>query len=59
MTDKHVDEASGRIKEAAGSLTDDEQLKREGQDDRAKSTIKDAADKVSDKVKKLVDRQGS
>lgn len=56
MTDKHVDEAAGRVKEAAGSLTDDEQLKREGQDDRTRSSIKDAADKVSDKVKKLVDR---
>ena len=33
MTDKHVDEATGRIKEAAGSLTGDKDLKK-----RARST---------------------
>jgi uncharacterized protein YjbJ (UPF0337 family) len=50
MTDKHVDEAKGRAKEAAGSLTDDKDLKNEGKVDRAKSSVKDAADKVADKV---------
>ncbi|HEV3128373.1 MAG TPA: CsbD family protein [Solirubrobacteraceae bacterium] len=51
MTDKHVDEAKGRVKEAAGSLTDDKDLKNEGKVDQAKSTIKDMVDKVADKVK--------
>jgi uncharacterized protein YjbJ (UPF0337 family) len=50
MTDKHVDEAKGRIKEAAGSLTDDKDLKNEGKVDQAKSSVKDAVDKVADKV---------
>jgi uncharacterized protein YjbJ (UPF0337 family) len=50
MTDKHVDEAKGRAKEAAGSLTDDKDLKNEGKVDQAKSSVKDAADKVADKV---------
>jgi uncharacterized protein YjbJ (UPF0337 family) len=50
MTDKHVDEAAGRIKEAAGSLTDDKDLKNEGKVDRAKSSVKDTVDKVADKV---------
>jgi uncharacterized protein YjbJ (UPF0337 family) len=52
--DEHIDEAKGRTKEAAGDLTGDDKLKREGKVDRAVSTIKekvdDAADKVKDKV---------
>jgi uncharacterized protein YjbJ (UPF0337 family) len=55
MSDKNVDEAKGRVKEAAGSLTDDQSLKREGQADQAKATVKDSIDKVSDKAKDLVD----
>jgi uncharacterized protein YjbJ (UPF0337 family) len=55
MTDKNVDEAKGRVKEAAGSLTGDEQLKREGQGDQAKASLKDGVDKVADKAKALLD----
>jgi len=54
MSDKHTDQAKGRIKEAAGSLTDDDKLKNEGKVDQAKSSVKDAADKVGDKAKELV-----
>jgi uncharacterized protein YjbJ (UPF0337 family) len=50
MADKHVDEAKGRAKEAAGSLTDDKSLKNEGKVDQAKSSVKDKVDKVADKV---------
>jgi len=50
MTDKHVDDAKGRVKEAAGSLTDDQDLKNEGKVDQAKSSVKDKVDKVADKV---------
>jgi uncharacterized protein YjbJ (UPF0337 family) len=50
MTDKNVDEAKGRIKQAAGSLTDDKDLKNEGKVDQAKSSVKDTVDKVADKV---------
>lgn len=56
MTDKNVDEASGRIKEAAGSLTGDDDLKRDGQADRAKHGVKDGVDKVADTAKGLLDR---
>lgn len=48
MADKHVDEGKGRLKEAAGSLTDDRQLKNEGKVDRGKATVKDKVDKVAD-----------
>jgi uncharacterized protein YjbJ (UPF0337 family) len=51
---ENIDEAKGRAKEAAGDLTDDDKLKREGKVDRGTSGIKekidDAADKVKDKV---------
>ena len=48
MTDKHVDEGKGRVKEAAGSLTGDRSLKNEGKADQAKATVKDKVDKVAD-----------
>ncbi|HEY8765156.1 MAG TPA: CsbD family protein [Solirubrobacteraceae bacterium] len=50
MSDKHIDEGKGRLKEAAGSLTGDDSLKNEGKVDQAKSTVKDGVDKVADKV---------
>lgn len=56
MTDKHVDEAKGRIKEAAGALSGDDELKREGKTDQAVASVKDATDKVADTVKGAVDK---
>jgi uncharacterized protein YjbJ (UPF0337 family) len=50
MSDKHIDEGKGRLKEAAGSLIGDDSLKNEGKVDQAKSTVKDGVDKVADKV---------
>lgn len=46
-----MDETKGRMKEAAGDLTDNEDLKREGKLDKAKGSVKDAVDKVGDKLK--------
>jgi uncharacterized protein YjbJ (UPF0337 family) len=50
----NIDEAKGRVKEAAGDLTDDKDRKREGKIDQATSDVKekvgDAADKVKDTV---------
>jgi uncharacterized protein YjbJ (UPF0337 family) len=45
-----ADEAKGRVKEAVGSLTDDDDLKREGKVDKAAGKAKDAVDKVKDKL---------
>lgn len=50
-----IDEAKGRAKEAAGDLTDDERLKREGKMDRAGASVKGAADRAKDKVEEGVD----
>lgn len=46
-----IDEAKGRVKEAAGSLTDDQDLKNEGKVDQATGKVKDAVDTVADKIK--------
>ncbi len=54
-TDKNVDESKGRLKEAAGSLTDDERLKHEGKADQAKASVKDKIDKAAEKVKDVLD----
>lgn len=54
MTDKNLDEAKGRVKEAAGSISGDDSLKNEGKTDRAKSTAKDTVDKAAEKAKNLL-----
>jgi uncharacterized protein YjbJ (UPF0337 family) len=51
---ENADEAKGRVKEAAGDLTDDQSLKNEGKVDRATSTVKDKVGDASDKVKDVV-----
>jgi len=55
---EHIDEAKGRAKQAAGDLTDDEQLKREGKVDRAVSSVKEKVDDAADKVKEKLGRSG-
>ena len=50
------DEAQGRIKEAAGDLTDDKDLQREGKVDQASGKAKDAIDDASDKAKDALKR---
>ena len=56
MGDGTTDDLKGRVKEAAGDVTDDQGLKNEGKVDRATGSVKDAADDVSDKVKDAVNR---
>jgi uncharacterized protein YjbJ (UPF0337 family) len=53
-TDGKLDEGKGRVKEAAGSLTDDDSLKNEGKVDQATGTVKDKVGDASDKVKDVV-----
>jgi uncharacterized protein YjbJ (UPF0337 family) len=54
MDEKKIDEAKGRIKEAAGDLADDEGLKKEGKVDRAAGSVKKTIDDAADKVKEAV-----
>ena len=44
------DEIKGRIKEAAGALTDDNELRREGKIDQAAGKVKQATEKAVEKV---------
>lgn len=55
MNDK-TDELKGRAKEAAGDLTDDRHLKREGQVDRAGARIKEIFEEARAKMDDAVDR---
>ena len=50
----NTDEAKGRLKEAAGDLTNDDDLKREGKVDRAEGAAKDKINQAGDKVKDAV-----
>jgi uncharacterized protein YjbJ (UPF0337 family) len=54
------DELKGRAKEAAGDLTDDDDLEREGKADqvagKAKQFLEDAKEKGEDLIDKVKDR---
>jgi uncharacterized protein YjbJ (UPF0337 family) len=54
MGDGTTDDAKGRVKEAAGDLTGDKDLKREGKVDKASGKAKDAVGDAADKVKGVV-----
>ncbi|MGI8755827.1 MAG: CsbD family protein [Acidimicrobiales bacterium] len=47
----NMDDAKGKIKEAAGDLTDDKDLQREGKVDQATGGVKDKVGDAADKVK--------
>lgn len=51
MTDERIDQAKGRVKEAAGALTGDQRLKDEGHAEQAKGSLKKAVAKVADAVR--------
>jgi uncharacterized protein YjbJ (UPF0337 family) len=51
MGDGTTDDAKGRIKEAGGALTGDDDLKNEGKVDQASGTVKDKVGDAADKVK--------
>ena len=50
------DDLKGRAKEAAGDLTGDEDLKREGKIDQATGKMKDLVERASDKIKGVLRR---
>jgi uncharacterized protein YjbJ (UPF0337 family) len=56
---ERTDETKGRVKEAAGDLTDDKDLKREGKMDQAGASMKrkanDAVDAVKEKANDAMD----
>ena len=55
-TSGKTDQVKGRVKEAAGVLTDDKKLEREGKLDSAAGNVKEKVSKVVDKLKRAVKR---
>jgi uncharacterized protein YjbJ (UPF0337 family) len=51
----NTDDLKGRAKEAVGDLTDNDDLKREGQADRAGGKAKEVIENVGEKAKDVVD----
>jgi uncharacterized protein YjbJ (UPF0337 family) len=51
---RNADDAKGRVKEAAGDLTGDKDLQREGKVDQAGGKAKDGVEKLTDKVKDIL-----
>ena len=45
-----LDDLKGRAKEAAGDLTDDKDLQREGKVDQGKAEVKEKTGEVTDKI---------
>ena len=54
MSDGTIDDAKGRIKEAGGALTGDDELKNEGKVDQAAGSVKDAVGDAADKAKDVI-----
>jgi uncharacterized protein YjbJ (UPF0337 family) len=53
-----MDQVKGRVKEAAGVLTNDESLKREGKLDQVVGKVKETAGKAVDKIKDVLTGNG-
>ena len=51
-----TDVVKGRMKEAAGALTGNDELREEGKADQAVGKAKQAVQKVADTVKKVVEK---
>lgn len=49
-----TDEVKGRIKEAAGAITNNDRLREEGKTDQAVGKAKQAVEKIADEVKEAV-----
>ncbi|HVV37169.1 MAG TPA: CsbD family protein [Acidimicrobiales bacterium] len=52
---QNADQIKGRVKEAAGDLTDNDRLKNEGKTDRAAGKAKEFVDKGKDMAEDKVD----
>jgi uncharacterized protein YjbJ (UPF0337 family) len=51
-----TDKIKGRIKEAVGALTENDNLKREGQRDQAVGEVKEVAESAAEQVKDKAER---
>jgi uncharacterized protein YjbJ (UPF0337 family) len=53
---ENLDQAKGRVKQAAGDLMDDDDLKKEGKLDELGGKLKETMDTVKDKAADAVDK---
>ena len=53
---ENLDKAKGRVKQAAGDLTDDKDLKAEGKADEMSGKVKGAVDTLRDKAEDAIDK---
>ena len=58
MSNGKIDQAKGRVKQAAGDLTDNDELRREGKTDEKAGKVKEAVDSAGDKAKNVIDEIG-
>lgn len=56
MANEKMEDLKGRAKEAAGDLTNNDDLKREGKVDQASSKVKETVGDIADKVKDVVNK---
>lgn len=49
-----AEDLKGRVKEAAGDLTGNKDMEREGKVDQASSKVKEGVDAVKDKVRDVI-----
>ncbi len=50
------DKIKGRVKQAVGDLTNDDEMRNDGKADEAAGEVKDKVDDVKDKVNDTVDK---
>ncbi len=55
MASGKIDQVKGRVKEAAGVLTGDEKLEREGKADQSAGKLKERVEKVKKSADKAID----
>ena len=55
MSEHQGEDMKGRLEQAAGDITGDEGLKREGKVDQASAATKKTVDTIADKAKDIVD----
>jgi uncharacterized protein YjbJ (UPF0337 family) len=51
-----MDKMKGRVKQAAGDLTDDEELRREGERDETAGKVKNKVGEIEDDVEDAIDK---
>jgi uncharacterized protein YjbJ (UPF0337 family) len=54
--DNNLDQAKGRVKQAAGDLTGNKDLKNEGKADESAGKVKEFLDDAKDKAEDMVDK---